>query len=123
MRKSIIAAALPLAAGLLLAAQSRERPTVREDITAGRAVFIASGCAECHAVSGDADLPSHAAHGPVLRQLSSLPVTEISARITARSPSGSKWMAAAESGMSNSTGCTTLQDVRHIAVYLQATAR
>jgi cytochrome c2 len=123
MRGVIVLAVMALAAAPATGPAPSQRPTARGDVSAGRISFIASGCSECHTVSGDPDLPAHAPHGTLLRQMSNLPTAEISARITARSPSGSKWREAAESGMSRSTACATLQDVRSIAVYLQANAR
>jgi mono/diheme cytochrome c family protein len=123
MRGAILLAVMTLSAAPATGPAPSHRPSGQGDLSSGRAAFIVSGCAECHTVSGDPDLPAHAPHGTLLRELSTLSATEISARITARSPSGSKWMEAAESGMSRSTGCTTRQDVRSISVYLQANAR
>ncbi len=123
MRAAILLTAMGLAAALTIGAAPAQRQSPQSDISAGRAAFITSGCAKCHRVSGDPGLPASAPQGPLLRAMSALSTTEISSLITARSPSGGKWLQAAESGMGKATECTTPQDVRNIAVYLQAAAR
>jgi mono/diheme cytochrome c family protein len=123
MRAAILVIGLSLVAALATGSAPLRRQPPQADRREGREAFIASGCAECHRVSGDPGLPASAPHGPLLRGMSALSTSEISSLITARSPSGGHWLEAAESGMSKATGCTSLQDVRSIAAYLQASAR
>ncbi len=120
MRAAILVTAFGLAA---LAGVAQQPQQAHTDAANGRAAFITSGCAECHRVSSDSELPAAAPNGPILRGMSERSTTEISALITARSPSGSQWLEATRSGMIRSTGCTTLEDVHRIAVYLQARAQ